>query len=56
MCIRDRTDNGDGTATFVMDALNAGDKVSIGGKTYTIGSDEAKVDAWFCLLYTSRCV
>ena len=41
------TDNGDGTATFVMDALNAGDKVSIGGKTYTIGSDEAKVDAWF---------
>ena len=41
------TDNGDGTATFVMDALKAGDKVSIGGKTYTIGSDEAKVDAWF---------
>ena len=41
------TDNGDGTATFVMDALNVGDKVSIGGKTYTIGSDEAKVDAWF---------
>ena len=30
------TDNGDGTATFVMDTLNAGDKVSIGGKTYTI--------------------
>ena len=26
------TDNGDGTATFVMDTLNAGDKVSIGGK------------------------
>ena len=41
------TDNGDGTATFVMDALNGGDKVSIGGKTYTIGSDDAKVDAWF---------
>ena len=41
------TDNGDGTATFVMAALNGGDKVSIGGKTYTIGSDEAKVDAWF---------
>ena len=41
------TDNGDGTATFVMDALKAGDKVSIGGKTYTIGSDEAKIDAWF---------
>ena len=38
------TDNGDGTATFVMDTLNAGDKVSIGGKSYTIGAtaDEAK--------------
>ena len=38
------TDNGDGTATFSMDALNTGDKVSIGGKTYTIGgtADEAK--------------
>ena len=38
------TDNGDGTATFVMDELNDGDKVSIGGKEYTIGStvDEAK--------------
>ena len=38
------TDNGDGTAKFVMDTLNAGDKVSIGGKTYTIGSsaDEVK--------------
>ena len=32
------TDNGDGTATFVMDTLNAGDKVSIGGKNYTIGA------------------
>ena len=32
------TDNGDGTATFVMDSLNAGDKVSIGGKNYTIGA------------------
>ena len=31
------TDNGDGTATFVMDELNAGDTVSIGGKNYTIG-------------------
>ena len=41
------TDNGDGTATFVMDTLNAGDKVSIGGKSYTIGSDEADVDTWF---------
>ena len=32
------TDNGDGTATFTMDALKTGDKVSIGGKEYTIGS------------------
>ena len=36
------TDNGDGTATFVMDALNAGDKVSIGGKNYTIGATTAE--------------
>ncbi len=38
------TDNGDGTATFVMDSLKDGDSVSIGGKTYKIGSklDEAK--------------
>ena len=38
------TDNGDGTATFVMDTLNAGDKVSIGGKTYTIAgtADDVK--------------
>ena len=41
------TDNGDGTATFVMDTLNAGDKVSIGGKNYTIGSDSTDVDNWF---------
>ena len=41
------TDNGDGTATFVMDTLNAGDKVSIGGKSYTIGSDDADVNTWF---------
>ena len=41
------TDNGDGTATFVMDTLNAGDKVSIGGKSYTIGSAEADVNTWF---------
>ena len=41
------TDNGDGTATFKMDELNAGDTVSIGGKNYTIGSDDAEVDAWF---------
>ena len=38
------TDNGDGTATFVMDALKAGDKVSIGGKTYTIGAKKADVE------------
>ena len=31
-------DNGDGTATFQMDALKAGDKVTIGGKEYTIGN------------------
>ena len=37
------TDNGDGTATFVMEALNAGDKVSIGGKNYTIGGEDADV-------------
>ena len=35
------TNNGDGTATFTMDAIKTGDKVAIGGKTYTIGS---KVD------------
>ena len=35
------TNNGDGTATFVMDELEAGDSVSIGGKTYTIGSTKA---------------
>ena len=38
------TDNGDGTATFVMDTLNAGDKVSIGGKSYTIGATKADTD------------
>ena len=38
------TDNGDGTATFVMDELKVGDSVSIGGKNYTIGAtaNEAK--------------
>ncbi len=41
------TDNGDGTATFVMDELNAGDTVSIGGKTYTIGGEKADVTAAF---------
>ena len=35
------TDNGDGTASFVMDSLSTGDKVSIGGKTYTIGGEAA---------------
>ena len=39
------TDNGDGTATFVMDSLKDGDSVSIGGKTYTIGSKKADVEA-----------
>ena len=40
------TDNGDGTATFVMDALKAGDSVTIAGKSYTIGStaDEVKTE------------
>ena len=39
------TDNGDGTATFVMDTLKDGDKVSIGGKEYTIGSTVADAKA-----------
>ena len=39
------TNNGNGTATFVMDALEAGDSVSIGGKTYTIGSTKTEVEA-----------
>ena len=39
------TDNGDGTATFVMDELNAGDKVTIGGKEYTIGGEADDVTA-----------
>ena len=38
------TDNGDGTATFKMDELNAGDKVSIGGKTYTVGGEDSDVE------------
>ncbi len=41
------TDNGDGTATFVMDELEVGGKVSIGGKEYTIGATADDVDAWF---------
>ena len=39
------TDNGDGTATFKMKDLNAGDKVTIGGKEYTIGGEAADVTA-----------
>ena len=41
------TDNGDGTATFEMKELKAGDKVMIGGKEYTIGNkgDEALKEA-----------
>ena len=39
------TDNGDGTATFVMKELNAGDKVTIGGKEYTIGGEADDVEA-----------
>ena len=35
------TDNGNGTATFKMKELNAGDKVMIGGKEYTIGAKNA---------------
>ena len=41
------TDNGDGTATFVMDELKAGDSVTIAGKSYTIGSTKAEVEAEF---------
>ncbi len=40
------TDNGDGTATFVMDELKDGETVSIGGKNYKIGSTEDEVDDW----------
>ena len=36
--------NGDGTATFTMDSFAVGDKVSIGGKTYTIGATKADTD------------
>ena len=38
------TDNGDGTATFVMDELKAGDAVSIGGKNYTIAATKTDTD------------
>ena len=37
------TDNGDGTATFKMDALKAGDKVSIGGQTFSIGASKQEL-------------
>ena len=40
------TDNGDGTATFVMNALKKGDTVSIGGKDYTIGASKDEVTAF----------
>ena len=36
------TDNGDGTATFVMDELKVGDSVTIAGKSYTIGATETE--------------
>ncbi len=39
------TDNGDGTATFTMDELKAGSSVTIGGKSYTIGSTADEVTA-----------
>ena len=35
-------DNGDGTATFTMKDLEAGNKVTIGGKEYTIGEEVGK--------------
>ena len=38
------TDNGDGTATFVMNDLKAGDSVTIAGKSYTIGGVKAEAD------------
>ena len=41
------TDNGDGTATFVMDDLKAGDSVTIGGKSYTIGGTADDIDTLF---------
>ena len=48
------TDNGDGTATFVMDELKAGDSVTIAGKSYTIGSTEAEVNAEFTKQVTKK--
>ena len=37
------TNNGDGTATFTMESLKVGDEISIGGKFYTIGTNDADV-------------
>ena len=48
------TDNGDGTATFVMDELKAGDSVTIAGKSYTIGSTKAEVEAEFTKQVTQK--
>ena len=48
------TDNGDGTATFVMDELKAGDSVTIAGKSYTIGSTGAEVEAEFTKQVTKK--
>ena len=41
------TDNGDGTATFKMKDLNAGDKVTIGGKEYTIAATKTEAEDLF---------
>ena len=41
------TDNGDGTATFVMDELKAGDSVTIAGKSYTVGSTKTETEDEF---------
>ena len=41
------TDNGDGTATFVMNELKAGDSVTIAGKSYTVGSTKDEAEAEF---------
>ena len=41
------TDNGDGTATFKMDELKAGDKITIAGKEYTISASDDDIDAAF---------
>ena len=38
-------DNGDGTAKFTMKSIEAGDSVTIGGKSYTIGSTADDIKA-----------